>query len=150
MRLEQLETVTRDMGMPRFAAKQMAEWIYKKRVSSIDQMTNLSLKQRETLKMFYEVGAESPIHADAPSHSVPALIPQQLHRVSESTFSKEVNDENINVEELEDTLSLDEVEREMIVKALSKHRGKRKDAAHDLNISERTLYRKIKEYGLDK
>jgi len=89
-------------------------------------------------------------HADTPSHSVPALIPQQLHRVSESTFSKEVNDENINVEELEDTLSLDEVEREMIVKALSKHRGKRKDAAHDLNISERTLYRKIKEYGLDK
>lgn len=90
-------------------------------------------------------------HADAPSiHPVPALIPQQLHRVSESTFSKEVNDENINVEELEDTLSLDEVEREMIVKALSKHRGKRKDAAHDLNISERTLYRKIKEYGLDK
>ncbi len=89
-------------------------------------------------------------HADAPSHSVPALIPQQLHRVSESTFSKEVNDENINVEELEDTLSLDEVEREMIVKALSKHRGKRKDAALDLNISERTLYRKIKEYGLDK
>jgi len=65
MRLEQLETVTRDMGMPRFAAKQMAEWIYKKRVSSIDQMTNLSLKQRETLKMFYEVGVESPIHAQS-------------------------------------------------------------------------------------
>lgn len=91
-------------------------------------------------------------HVDAPAsiQSVPALIPQQLRRVSESSFSKEVNDENINVEELEDTLSLDEVEREMIMKALNKHRGKRKDAAHDLNISERTLYRKIKEYGLDK
>lgn len=65
MRLEQLEMVTRDMGMPRFAAKQMAEWIYKKRVSSIDQMTNLSLKQRETLKMFYEVGTEYPVHAQS-------------------------------------------------------------------------------------
>ena len=93
---------------------------------------------------------KSHVEATSPIQSVPALIPQQLRRVSESSFSKEVNDENINVEELEDTLSLDEVEREMIMKALNKHRGKRKDAAHDLNISERTLYRKIKEYGLDK
>lgn len=46
-------------------------------------------------------------------------------------------------------LSLDEVEKEMIRKALEKHHGKRKSAAKDLNISERTLYRKIKEYGLD-
>lgn len=37
----------------------------------------------------------------------------------------------------------------MIRKALEKHHGKRKSAAKDLNISERTLYRKIKEYGLD-
>ena len=47
------------------------------------------------------------------------------------------------------SLSLDEVEKEMIRKALEKHHGKRKSAAKDLNISERTLYRKIKEYGLD-
>ena len=47
------------------------------------------------------------------------------------------------------TLSLDEVEKEMIRKALDRHHGKRKNAAKDLNISERTLYRKIKEYGLD-
>lgn len=83
-------------------------------------------------------------------HSVPALIPQEIHRVVDTSFSKDENDENINVEELENTLSLDEVEKEMIIKALTKHHGKRKDAAHDLNISERTLYRKIKEYGLDK
>jgi transcriptional regulator with PAS, ATPase and Fis domain len=85
-----------------------------------------------------------------PIHTVPTLIPQQIRRVPDSSYAKEDTDENINVEELEDTLSLDEVEKEMIVKALNKHRGKRKDAAHDLNISERTLYRKIKEYGLDK
>lgn len=85
-----------------------------------------------------------------PIHTVPTLIPQQIRRVPDSSYAKEDTDENINVEELEDTLSLDKVEKEMIVKALNKHRGKRKDAAHDLNISERTLYRKIKEYGLDK
>lgn len=50
---------------------------------------------------------------------------------------------------LDENLSLDEVEKEMIKKALERHNGKRKSAAKDLNISERTLYRKIKEYGLD-
>ncbi len=82
-------------------------------------------------------------------HSVPTLIPQQIQRVPSVSYSHDESDDNINVEELEDTLSLDEVEKEMIIKALNKHRGKRKDAARDLNISERTLYRKIKEYGLD-
>jgi transcriptional regulator with PAS, ATPase and Fis domain len=47
------------------------------------------------------------------------------------------------------SLSLDEMERRMIEKALQKHHGNRRLAAQDLNISERTLYRKIKEYGLD-
>ena len=52
-------------------------------------------------------------------------------------------------EYVEENLSLDEVEKEMIRKALERHHGKRKSAANDLKISERTLYRKIKEYGLD-
>jgi DNA-binding NtrC family response regulator len=42
------------------------------------------------------------------------------------------------------------MKRKMIIEALNRHHGKRKSAAKDLNISERTLYRKIKEYGLDK
>lgn len=50
----------------------------------------------------------------------------------------------------EESLSLDDWERQMIIRALEKNGGRRKGAAHDLNISERTLYRKIKEYGLDK
>ena len=48
-----------------------------------------------------------------------------------------------------DNLSLEHHEKEMIIKALEAHRGKRKDAAKSLGISERTLYRKIKEYGID-
>ncbi|WP_288208024.1 sigma-54 dependent transcriptional regulator [uncultured Parabacteroides sp.] len=51
--------------------------------------------------------------------------------------------------EEEETLSLEEVEKEMIRKALEKHNGRRKNAAADLKISERTLYRKIKEYNLE-
>lgn len=50
--------------------------------------------------------------------------------------------------EIEESLSLEDREKELIFKALEKHRGKRKYAAQDLGISERTLYRKIKEYDL--
>ncbi len=51
-------------------------------------------------------------------------------------------------EEVEESLSLIDREKEFITKALKKHRGRRRDAAHELGISERTLYRKIKEYGI--
>ncbi|MFZ9587735.1 MAG: sigma-54 interaction domain-containing protein [Crocinitomicaceae bacterium] len=51
-------------------------------------------------------------------------------------------------EEIEESLSLEDREKELIQKALEKHRGKRKYAALELGISERTLYRKIKEYQL--
>ena len=47
-----------------------------------------------------------------------------------------------------ETLSLEHHEKEMIIKALEAHKGKRKDAAKALGISERTLYRKINEYGI--
>ncbi|TVR39694.1 MAG: sigma-54-dependent Fis family transcriptional regulator [Cryomorphaceae bacterium] len=51
--------------------------------------------------------------------------------------------------EIEESLSLEATERELIKKALKKHNNKRKDAARELGISERTLYRKIKEYDLN-
>ena len=50
--------------------------------------------------------------------------------------------------EVEESLSIGEKEKELIQKALERHRGRRKDAAKELGISERTLYRKIKEYDL--
>ncbi len=52
-------------------------------------------------------------------------------------------------EEVEESLSILDKEKELIIKALKKHRGKRKDASIDLGISERTLYRKLKEYDID-
>jgi DNA-binding NtrC family response regulator len=52
-------------------------------------------------------------------------------------------------EEVEESLNIMDKERELIIKALKKHRGKRKDAALDLGISERTLYRKLKEYDIE-
>ncbi len=52
--------------------------------------------------------------------------------------------------EIEESLSLEEREKELIQKALKKHQGRRKNAAKELGISERTLYRKIKEYEIFK
>ncbi|TFG88159.1 MAG: hypothetical protein E4H16_05505 [Candidatus Atribacteria bacterium] len=63
----------------------------------------------------------------------------------------ERDDENImDTEEIvEESLFLEDKEIELIIKALDKHNGKRKYAAQDLGISERTLYRKIKEYNIE-
>jgi DNA-binding NtrC family response regulator len=49
---------------------------------------------------------------------------------------------------VEESLSLQDQEMELISRALKKYRGKRKNAARELGISERTLYRKIKEFGI--
>lgn len=51
-------------------------------------------------------------------------------------------------EDVEESLQLAEREKEFITKALKKHKSRRRDAANELGISERTLYRKIKEYGI--
>lgn len=54
-----------------------------------------------------------------------------------------------STEVIEENLSLEAMEKDMIGKALKKHRGRRKDAAEELGISERTLYRKIKQYEIE-
>jgi transcriptional regulator of acetoin/glycerol metabolism len=79
-------------------------------------------------------------------------------------FSREVNNPsnssnpqpmvitNNNIDEhqeVEESLSIMDAEKELIIKALKKHRGKRRDASGDLGISERTLYRKLKEYNIN-
>jgi len=65
MTLAELQQVTVEVGMPMFAAKQMADWLYVKQVSSIDQMTNISLKLRERLAESYEIGLSAPEHKAA-------------------------------------------------------------------------------------
>jgi len=67
--------------------------------------------------------------------------------ISDASHNDEVHD--IEIESEDETLSLNVKEKEMIIKALKKNNNKRKYAAQDLGISERTLYRKIKEYNLE-
>ncbi len=59
--LDQLLEITNSLDLPKYTAGQLANWLYQKNISSIDEMTNLSKKARELLKEDYEVGLASPI-----------------------------------------------------------------------------------------
>ncbi len=61
--LAELQALVKELGMPSFSAGQIASWLYVKRVTSIDEMTNLSLKSRSLLKERFDVGAAAPVDA---------------------------------------------------------------------------------------
>ncbi len=86
MTLHELQAVTAELGMPKFAAKQIAAWIYDKKVRSIDEMTNLSLKHRLMLNERYEVGASAPVEA---MRSVDGTV-KYLYRTSEGNYVEAV------------------------------------------------------------
>ena len=93
-------------------------------------------------------------------HTMATMMPQQREEMliphtmqpAPGTVSivpaAHANDETVEHTEVEESLSIEEKEKELIRKALVKHRNKRKGAAKELGISERTLYRKIKEYSI--
>ncbi len=89
---------------------------------------------------------------NAPSSEPPVIIEPQPSPSYSSEPSKpvvEVQPKTIEVQPAETTLNLYEMEKQLIQKALKKHHGKRRAAAKELGISERTLYRKIKQYQLE-
>lgn len=79
-----------------------------------------------------------PLEVHAPVHSSANVQPVLMN-----------NDEIHDHIEVEESLNIMDKEKELIIKALKKHKGKRRDAALDLGISERTLYRKLKEYDIE-
>jgi 23S rRNA (adenine2503-C2)-methyltransferase len=58
--IDELKTIVSELGMPGFTAKQISEWLYRKRAFTLDQMTNISAKNRELLNEKYEVGRTLP------------------------------------------------------------------------------------------
>ena len=77
------------------------------------------------------------------------IIPNTKHSLKKIPPITEDSQIEDTEEYTEESLSISDAEKDTIVKALTRHKGKRKYAAQDLRISERTLYRKIKEYGLE-
>ncbi|MGY2132389.1 sigma-54 interaction domain-containing protein [Hymenobacter sp. HD11105] len=101
----------------------------------------------------YEGGRlNRPAAPDAPGEYF--ITPRPVNDLNDGGDEVNYDDEAQRVEDIpheteEETLSLEAKEKEMIMKALKKHHNKRKYAAHDLGISERTLYRKLKQYDLE-
>ena len=107
-------------------------------IASKGENVDLSNDQASVLNRFYE-------DVNSPSDQQKMIsAPKQddSYTIDPKAEAYEVH------EEVEESLSLEDREKELIQKALEKHRGKRKYAAAELGISERTLYRKIKEYNL--
>ncbi len=108
-------------------------------------------------KRYYEMHSDSdtPIKAEKKSETEPSpsgkpMVPEKLYYHHEEV-EQDNDEENIQDHEvIEESLSIQSKEIDLINKALEKHNGKRKHAARELGISERTLYRKIKEYKVDR
>lgn len=91
---------------------------------------------------------------DLPVYNSPEATPQvsvqpQIIQSYNNNQPVILNNDIHHHEEVEQSLNLLDMEKELIIKALKKHKSRRKDASTDLGISERTLYRKLKEYGIE-
>jgi transcriptional regulator with PAS, ATPase and Fis domain len=115
----------------------------------------------ELKKMFFDI-LQNPSQVPSAANFANDNNFRELHSVNGNTnFNNQAsqpvilhhdNNNNNNIhqhEEVEESLSIMDKEKELIIKALKKHRGKRRDASQDLGISERTLYRKLKEYDIE-
>lgn len=89
-------------------------------------------------------------HKTEAGQITPAILSPSYHTPNQTKPVILKNDESFQQhEEVEESLNIMDKEKELIQKALKKHKNKRRDAALDLGISERTLYRKLKEYDIN-
>lgn len=118
----------------------------KKVVMDLIQNGNISESDMSALQRLYTAPAENKPMRPEPTFARPISPDVEIQRFDQYNDDNNVFDTETEV--VEESLSIEEKERELITKALEKHKGRRKNAAQELGISERTLYRKIKEYGL--
>jgi DNA-binding NtrC family response regulator len=107
----------------------------------------------ELKRMFFDVLQNPAAMNDHHFRNEPVLNDFREEQRSPAISSGQpmvLNNNNIDEhQEVEESLSIMDAEKDLIIKALKKHRGKRRDASGDLGISERTLYRKLKEYNIN-
>ena len=88
--LDELAAVAAENGMPRFAAKQLARWIYVRHVRSIEEMTDISKAHRQRLQARYEVGAHAPLQSQRSTDgTVKYLFPTADGQAVETVFIPE-------------------------------------------------------------
>jgi transcriptional regulator with PAS, ATPase and Fis domain len=113
-------------------------------IQSVNNQKDISfaelIKPRET--------SEAQLSVNVPV--TPDILPVQNKNFRKFDTEQSVQDVEYQEDKTQDEpLTLDEMEKQIIQRTLEKYRGRRKPAANELNISERTLYRKIKDFGLE-
>lgn len=103
----------------------------------------------EEHKNLFSTTEQIPSRSEPTPKESEAQTPTLVISSNEEDFDEEIEDITHETE-FEDSLLLEKKEKEMIIRALKKNSNKRKYAAEDLGISERTLYRKIKQYEIEK
>lgn len=108
-------------------------------------------KDIDELKKMVHQHKQPPVTPTKNTDNEPSFLPSIVDKNTLPKTEKHIKEVEIeDAQEYEEhNFSVNEMEKNLIKKALEKHNGKRKLAALDLKISERTLYRKIKEYDLD-
>ena len=123
----------------------------KKDITDLKAVVNNLIAGRVDVPSYDDIVAQPiiPHRKEQEVDTVIDIVPNTKHslkKISPITEDSQIEDTE---EYTEESLSISDAEKDTIVKALTRHKGKRKYAAQDLKISERTLYRKIKEYGLE-
>ena len=113
----------------------------------VDLLNNNNLSNNEKTALITKLSDSSKFKEDVKLDEQP----NNTVSLQEDNIREEAPSYNISFQEsveIEESLSLEEREKELIQKALKKHNGRRKNASKELGISERTLYRKIKEFEI--
>lgn len=84
--LSEIQTIAAELGMPRFAAKQLLHWLYTKRATAIEAMTDISAKNRALLAEKYEIGLQSPLHEVVSTDGTKKYLFQTQHGLVETVY----------------------------------------------------------------
>ncbi|MDR1371358.1 MAG: sigma-54 dependent transcriptional regulator [Dysgonamonadaceae bacterium] len=144
--MERLPVLVRDNDPKNFSSER--EILYqvlfdmKKDVNELKKLVhdimsgNVASQQAESNNTYHSIGVHDTLNVPVNVSATPLQTTKDEEEPCEADYEEEA-------------MSLEEVEKEMIRKALERNNGRRRNAAQELKISERTLYRKIKEYGLE-
>lgn len=154
-------TIAEQGGLVRVGVSNGDSHTYQSEREMLFQMINALHREVNELKQQISHGAgmaQIPLETHVTVPSVPQVTPSVTVMSSSTVAPAAYHDRNAPErpdatpyaeEYIEESLSIEDQEKRLIIKALEKNHGRRKKAAEELHISERTLYRKIKEYGLE-
>ncbi len=88
--LEELKSIVIALGMPSYVAKQISDWLYKKKIKSVEEMTNLSVVNRQKLSEIYEVGCMAPVESQMSTDgTIKYLFPVSNNKYVETVYIPE-------------------------------------------------------------